>query len=225
MSLSPHSSASIQSCGPKTKLSDYSVIMVFVALVIIGLAFMPLLNIRLKPNVSLPEITITCNWPNASAKIIETQVTAKLEQMLGNLNGITEISSESKKGSSEIVLTFNKHTNVDFAKFEAANIVRRVYPNLPKGVLYPVISNHSNNGKAPLITYSIVSGANTHDIATCFQQHVVPKIAILSGVSNIEIYGNLPFEFVVKYCPEKMVLYNISLPILQQAIDAYLQQI
>jgi multidrug efflux pump subunit AcrB len=59
---------------PKTKnkpaFSPFSIIVVFLALMIIGIAFIPLLDVRYKPGRDLPQLTVSFSWPNASAEVL-----------------------------------------------------------------------------------------------------------------------------------------------------------
>ena len=69
----------------KPAFSPFSIIVVFLALMIIGIAFIPMLNVRYKPNRTLPQLTISFRWPNASPKVIEEE-TSKTEGILGKVS-------------------------------------------------------------------------------------------------------------------------------------------
>jgi len=55
----------------------FSVIVVFLALMVIGVAFVPLLDVRFKPERDLPQLSVRFSWPNASPQVIE-QETSKI---------------------------------------------------------------------------------------------------------------------------------------------------
>lgn len=65
--------------------SPFSIIVVFLALMVIGEAFVPLLDVRFKPDSNLPRLSIRFSWPNASPQVIE-QETSKIEGVLGKVN-------------------------------------------------------------------------------------------------------------------------------------------
>ena len=59
----------------KTKtFSPFSIIVVFLALMIIGTAFIPLLDVRFKPSHNLPQLSVGFSWPNASPEVIEEKL-------------------------------------------------------------------------------------------------------------------------------------------------------
>ncbi|QIA06556.1 efflux RND transporter permease subunit [Draconibacterium halophilum] len=65
----------MQQTTPKHKaFSSFSIIVVFLAFIIIGMAFIPQLDIRFKPSRSLPQLNISFYWPNASPKVIEQEI-------------------------------------------------------------------------------------------------------------------------------------------------------
>ncbi len=205
----------------KYKLSDYPVILTFIVLAILGIAVLPILNLSLKPNSTLTEISINYFWPNASAKAIESEVTMKLERLLNSIGQLTEITSESKKGSGYINLKFTKDKPLEIAKFEVASIIRRAYADFPKDVSYPFITLGNSENNTPLLTYTISAASNTNEIAKNIKEQLEPKIARIKGVKSIELYGETPWEFVVEYNPEKLVTYNISTEDIIKSLNNY----
>jgi hypothetical protein len=49
---------------------------------IVGVSLLPLLNVQLTPSRSLPGLSVYYSWPDASARVIEQEVTSKLEGLL-----------------------------------------------------------------------------------------------------------------------------------------------
>ena len=121
------------------KISSFTIIVTFLCLALAGLAFVPLLHIKLSPSRTLPRLTINYSMPGNSARVIEMEVTSRLEAMLARIKGIKEINSTSSNGSGRITLELDKHTNVDAARFEASTIIRQTWPSLPNGLSYPVL--------------------------------------------------------------------------------------
>ena len=63
--------------------------------------------------------------PSNSARVIEMEVTSRLEAMLARIKGIKEISSTSGNGWGRITLELDKHTNIDAARFEDQQLLGR----------------------------------------------------------------------------------------------------
>ena len=74
-------------------LSSFTLIVTFVCLALIGLALVPLLPVKLAPSRVLPGLTISFRMPGNSSRVIEAEVTSKLESMLARVNGIKNVIS------------------------------------------------------------------------------------------------------------------------------------
>ena len=77
------------------KISSFTIIVTFLCVALAGIAFIPLLPIKLSPSRTLPQLTISYNMPGNSARVIEMEVTSRLEAMLARIKGIKEINSTS----------------------------------------------------------------------------------------------------------------------------------
>ena len=64
------------------KISSFTIIVTFLCVALAGIAFIPLLPIKLSPSRTLPQLTISYNMPGNSARVIEMEVTSRLEAML-----------------------------------------------------------------------------------------------------------------------------------------------
>ena len=69
------------------KISSFTIIVTFLCVALAGIAFIPLLPIKLSPSRTLPQLTISYNMPGNSARVIEMEVTSRLEAMLARIKG------------------------------------------------------------------------------------------------------------------------------------------
>ena len=69
--------------------------------------------------------------PGNSSRIIEAEVTSRLEAMLSRVEGVKRIYSTSYNGSGSITLDMDKRTDMDAVRFEVSTIVRQIWPQLP----------------------------------------------------------------------------------------------
>ena len=122
------------------KISPFSTILVFVVLMIIGAAFIPSLSIQYEPASKSSNISVSASWGGASAKLMEMEVTSRLEGLISSIDGIEKLSSVSRKGYCEITVALKDKKLVKSARFQILSLIRQVYKDLPEGVSYPVIS-------------------------------------------------------------------------------------
>lgn len=209
----------------KTKTSSFSIIITFLCLSIVGASLIPLLSVKLNPSKTTSNITINFSWKNASAKIIEQKVTAKIEGVCNTVKGIKKISSTSSKGRGSVRLELKEYSNIDAVRFEVANLIRQVYTELPKGVSYPYLSRSAvNENRAPILSYKIVANQSPKYIKEYAEQFIVPKLSSIKGVNKVSVFGAIPFEWFITYNSEKLAQLNLTSSQVQQAINIYLSK-
>lgn len=80
------------------------------------------LPVEAYPEIAPPAVTVSVNYPGASAAVIESSVTSVIEQQLTGLNGLLFFNSTSSStGSVSINLSFENGTNIDIAAVEVQN--------------------------------------------------------------------------------------------------------
>lgn len=196
--------------------------MAFTALVLIGASLVPMLNIQLSPSHNLPAFTVTYDWPEASARVIEKEVTSPLEGLFNSIKGIKEVNSLTSRGHGRISLSFKKHVNLDVVRFEVATLIRQSFPELPKEVSYPAIDvQASGQDKSLLLSYTLNSNASPHYIEKVAEERIVPKISSVKGVSEVAVYGATPYEWRITYNAQDLSTLGITLQDITSAIKEH----
>lgn len=208
----------------KIKLSSFTILTVFICLSIIGASLIPLLSIQLTPTRTDNALSVGFSWQDASAKVMEQEVTSKLEGVFNTVKGINGISSTSRKGSGYINMHFKKDVEMDAIRFEIANLIRQSYSELPEGVSYPSLSKSTNENNAPIVSYSINANESPHYIKKFTENHILPRLTTLKGVNKVDIYGAAPFEWVIEYDTKTLAQLNITAGDIQSAVSTYLQK-
>lgn len=207
----------------KSKLSSFSIIVAFICLALIGLALIPLLPVRLNPSRNMPEFTVFFSMPNSSSRIVEMEVTSKLEAMLARIRGVKELSSMSDNGSGIITVRLDKHANLEATRFEASTAIRQLWPQLPKGVSYPVISMQTagTSATAPFLTYTLNAPSSPILIQRYAERYIRPHLADVDGVYKIELNGATPMEWRLEYDSEQLRTLGVSTTDILQAISLH----
>lgn len=209
-----------------TKTSSFSIIIIFLCLSIIGASLIPLLSVQLAPSRTNPNLSISFSWNDVSAKVIEQEVTSKLEGVFNTVKGVKDISSISEKGKASISIDFKKGTNLDAVRFELANLIRQSYPEFPESVSYPYISlNSANENSTPILSYSINANESPYYIKKYTENQILPKLSSLKGVNQVNVYGSAPFEWVIEYDSNKLIQLNLSTKDIEVAINNYLNEL
>lgn len=210
----------------KLKTSSFTLIVAFTCLSLIGLALIPRLPVKLSPSRVLPRLTVSYSMPGNSSRIVEMEVTSKLEAVLARVNGINKMQSSSSNGSGYISLLFDEHTNMDVARFEVSTIVRQIWPQLPKDLYYPQIrSDYSDDGASrPFMTYTLNAPQDPIIIQQYAEEHMKTVLAQIKGIYKVELSGATPMEWRLEYSQETLSQVGLTLSDIQTAIRQYYEQ-
>lgn len=213
----------ITSMGYKPNISSFTIIVSFLCVALAGIAFVPLLPIKLSPSRTLPKLTISYNMPSNSSRVIEMEVTSRLESMLARIKGIKEISSTSGNGWGRITLELDKHTNIDAARFEASTIVRQTWPDLPEELSYPVLemSRPDDKESRPFLSYTLNASATPIFIQRFAEDQIKPRLSSLPGIYRIDVTGATPMEWRLEYDSRQLTDLEITVADIQLAISHY----
>ncbi len=188
------------------RLPSFSVILIFVVLVIVGAGLTPLLSLQYKPTEKGKNLSISYNWQGASARVIEAEVTSKLEGVVSTLAGIKEITSFSSKDRGSINITLKQDADIDAVKFEMASLIRRIYPKLPQEVSYPFIAardaNLAGNSSMPILIYTINSALSPLKIYEYAQDNIVNELSLIPGLASADLNGATSYVYDIEYNTE-----------------------
>ena len=82
-------------------------VMIFIAMVVLGLVSMSLLGLDLLPDLEIPAVSVLTAYEGAGPEEVETLITKPIEDSLSTISGVDEVISVSKEGMSAVTLKFN----------------------------------------------------------------------------------------------------------------------
>jgi multidrug efflux pump len=153
----------------------------------IGYRFLPVSPL---PQVDFPTISVSAGLPGASPETMASSVATPLERQFGRIAGVTEMTSTSSLGSTNVTLQFDLNRNIDAAARDvqaAINAARGQLPaNLPNNPWYRKV----NPADAPImllsLTSDLVGRPHMYDIASTVLQQ---KLAQVQGVGQVYVGG------------------------------------
>jgi hydrophobe/amphiphile efflux-1 (HAE1) family protein len=183
-----------------------------IGLALAGAVAFGLLPVSPLPQVEFPTLMVSAALPGADPEIMATSVAAPLERQFGRIAGVTEMTSNSSRGSTTIVLQFDLDRNIDGAArdVQAAINAARTYlpPNLPSNPSYRKV----NPAEAPILIIALTSDtvetARMYDAASTILQQ---KLSQLKGVGQVFVGGSSPPAVRVGLNPTVLNRYGISL--------------
>ena len=102
-----------------------------IGLALAGLVSFNLLPVSSLPQMDFPTIAVSASLPGASAEIMASSVATPLETQLGRIAGVTQMTSASGLGSTQLVLQFDLSRNIDGAARDVQAAINAAASNLP----------------------------------------------------------------------------------------------
>jgi multidrug efflux pump subunit AcrB len=208
---------------------SFSILFTVGILMIIGVALIPGLDISNKPRPRQGKtLNISYNWPGASAKVVEQNVTSRIEGLVSSVRGVNKVSSVSNFGSGSVTIQLKENVSVSGVKFEIASMLRQVRDKLPKDVSYPelsggeVVTGREKDRDTRFLSYMIKAAMPDADIKRLAERTVKQDIEKIEGVNRVEVSGGTERYMEISYNAEQMALYGLSSSDIEDAIRNFL---
>ena len=147
------------------------------------------LTVREYPDVTTPVVSVETSYPGASADIVETRITQRLEGDISGIEGVKGIRSSSSDGSSRIDIEFDLHRDIDDAANDVRDRVSRRQDNLPDDVDLPQISKQDSDA-SPIMWMSVTSSVmDPMELTDYVERNLVDRFSVIPGVANIRVGG------------------------------------
>ncbi|HTR03437.1 MAG TPA: multidrug efflux RND transporter permease subunit [Thermoanaerobaculia bacterium] len=142
------------------------------------------------PQVEFPTIQVSASLPGASPETMASSVATPLERQFGRIAGVTEMTSTSSLGNTQVVLQFDLSRNVDAAGRDVQAAINAARGNLPADLPSNPYWHKVNPADAPIMLLGLVSDVvdkgRIYDIASSILQQ---KIAQIDGVGQVFVGG------------------------------------
>ncbi|GAB5554593.1 MAG: efflux RND transporter permease subunit [Saprospiraceae bacterium] len=183
------------------------------------------LSVQLEATDQKPGFSVRFQWSNASPATIENEIITPLEAAFNLAPGIQRTYAIARNGSGTIDIEPMDGVDLDFLRFELNSKIRQLYPILPEGVSFPLLT--LNNPEAdeqerPILTYSLSGQDQPSQIYEYARETLTPQLAMRAGVESIDITGANAEEWRITYDAHKMdQLGLVSADILQALQETY----
>ena len=194
-------------------------ILIFIAVMIIGVFSYIKLPIDQFPEMEPPYVMVMCTYPGANATEMETNITKVLENSLNSVDGLKEITSKSKDNLSVVTLELEWGTNMDEAINDVRSYIDVVRDNLPDGTSNPFIFKFSSSSM-PIIQYAVTAEESYSGLEKILDDEVIPVLNQVNGVGNIAMSGQPERYVYVDIDQAKLDAYRIPLELVGSAISA-----
>ena len=189
-------------------------------LILLGFVSFQRLTVREFPNVDEPIVSVRTDYPGASSSIIETQVTQVLEGSIAGIEGIDVLESTSRAESSRITVRFRPEIDPDVAASDIRDRVSRVRGRLPDEISEPVIAKVEADAQAIMFLVFTSPRKSALEITDYVDRFIVDRLKNLTGVADVQIYGERRYAMRIWINRERLAAYNLTVQDIEQALRA-----
>jgi len=192
-----------------------------VAIALAGAAAFHLLPVSPLPQVDFPTISVQASLPGASPEIMASSVATPLERQFGRIAGVTEMTSSSSLGQTNVALQFDLNRKIDAAARDveaAINAARGYLPaNLPGNPTYRKV----NPADAPIMIIALTSdklpSTALYDAASTI---LLQRISQIRGVGQVVVGGSSAPAVRVDVNPTQINHFGLNLESVRAAINS-----
>ena len=154
---------------------------------LIAIRFLPVAPL---PSVDIPTIVVLAGRPGADPETMAASIAAPLERRLGEIPGVTELTSTSSTGSTSIVVQFDIDRNIEGAASDVQAAINAAYTDLPSDLPSRPFYRKFNPAESPVLTLSLTSDVlSTAQVYDAADTILAQRISQIEGVSQVTVNG------------------------------------
>ena len=181
-------------------------------LALFGIVAFRLLPVAALPSVDFPVVMVSATLSGANPDTVAKTVTAPLERAFGSIAGLTQMTSQSSSGSSQIVLQFDLNRDIDGAARDVQAAINAARSNLPTTLTQTPTYRKMNPAAAPVmivgLTSDTVGVGQMYDYASSVLQQ---KLLQVPGVGDVTVGGGALPAVRIELNPDQLSHYGIAL--------------
>jgi multidrug efflux pump len=191
------------------------------AILLSGLVAFRFLPVAPLPHVDFPTINVSAGLPGASPETMASAVATPLERQFGRIAGVTQMTSSSGLGSTNITLQFDLNRDINAAARDVQASINAARSQLPADLPGQPSYRKVNPADAPIsllvLTSDNISPAQIYDAADSI---LGQKLAQVEGVGQVRVFGSSRPAVRVEANPNQLNSYGISLETVRKSLQA-----
>ena len=167
----------------------FTILVAVIMVLLLGFVSITNLQTNLLPDISTPYLMVVTVYPGASPERVESEVSDVMENALGTVSGVENITATSAENYSLLLMKFAEGTDMNSAMVKTSNKVDQTASSLPGTCLTPSIIEYSLNMNAFMTVAVSREGSDVYDLSDFVDNTLVPYVGRTSGVSSVSANG------------------------------------
>jgi multidrug efflux pump len=173
------------------------------------------------PQVDMPTIEVSASMAGASPDVMASTVATPLERHLGQIADVTEMTSSSSTGATQVTLQFGLNRDIDGAARDVEAAINAARADLPAALRSNPTYHKVNPADAPVLILTLTSQTLTPgQLYDAAQTILAQKLSQVSGIGQVRIAGSSLPAVRVELNPNALFKYGIGLEDVRAALAA-----
>jgi HAE1 family hydrophobic/amphiphilic exporter-1 len=189
--------------------------------VIFGLFGYTSLPVSDLPSFDFPTIQVSASLPGADPDTMASSVAAPLENQFTTINGITQMTSSSSQGNTQITLQFSLDRNLDGAAQDVQAAISGATRSLPKAMPQPPTFRKVNPADLPIMFIALSSKTLEPSKVDLYAETLLARqLSTIDGVAQVNVFGASKYAVRIQADPAALATRGVGMDVLTQAIAA-----
>jgi len=185
---------------------------------IVAYRFLP---VSALPSVDIPTIVVFANRPGADPETMANSVAAPLERRLGEISGVTEITSDSAIGNTSIIIQFDIDRDINGAAHDVQAAINAATTDLPSDLPVRPWYRKYNPADTPVVTIALSSNTlSTAQIYDAADTVMAQRLSQAEGVSQVLVNGAEKPAVRIRLDPQRLAAAGVSAQDVYTAVRA-----
>jgi multidrug efflux pump subunit AcrB len=183
----------------------------------VAYAFLPVASL---PSVEFPTINVTASRPGADPNIMAATVAAPIERRLGEISGVTELTSVTSLGQSRITIQFDLSRSIEGAARDVQAALNAALSDLPTDLPTLPTFRKANFAAAPILILALTSKTmHPSAIYDAADSIIAQRLSQVSGVADVTVAGSEQPAVRVRVDPTRLSAMGLSMEDVRTAIS------
>jgi hydrophobic/amphiphilic exporter-1 (mainly G- bacteria), HAE1 family len=191
----------------------YFISLSYMLIAVVGVAAWMNIPMEMAPDLRLPSVTVSYGWGSTSPEVMEQEVTRRVEQAATRLRNVEQTRSVSQEGRSQVTITFEKNTPVEYRVLELQEYLYGLRDELPPQVRQPAINRsipQELQEQETFMAYSISGDRTNRELYQFAMQNIRLQLLGREGLADIDIRGAQDPALTIRFNTRLTEQYGID---------------
>jgi multidrug efflux pump len=173
------------------------------------------------PQVEFPTVSVSASLPGADPETMASSVATPLERQFGRIAGVTQMTSNSSSGSTNVTLQFELDRDIDAAARDVQAAINAARGQLPANLPTNPNWRKVNPADAPIMILAMTSDVMTHpQMYDVGDSVLAQKIAQIEGIGQVFVGGSSRPAVRVEANPLQLSAMNVGIDAVRTSLSA-----